>query len=109
MPLQPYQIKLAYEGLCIIGDPHPLRHQLLTVSTQPAELIVSRPADVTVLEQRDRVVSHRPQHRILKVDHAQAAISETHDVAAVKIAVHHALQLLPENGDKQSQQLLPDC
>ena len=64
----------------------------LVVNPQPDQHPVLRPAQEGVLEQADRVVADRPEHRILEIDHPRVGVAD-HQVARHEVAVHEHSRL----------------
>ena len=94
-------IEQAMDELALLGKQPP-------VIQQPGQLTLTRPADVAVLEQGDRVVGYWPHHRILKIDHRQLTVVHHHEIAAVEIPVHHNLRLLQGIRNKNSREPFKD-
>ena len=68
--------------------------------------LLCRPLDIAIAQQGHQVVGDRTHHRILEINHRQAALVLRHEIAAVKIPVHQHPGLLQGAADQFLEKLV---
>ncbi len=64
------------------------RLQPLTILQHPSLDTLTRPADVTIFQQRDQVVPYGPAHGVLEIQHARIAVRQHHQIAGMVVPMH---------------------
>ena len=106
MALDAHQIEPAQELIGIVQSGHPQRPQPRPVIQRPGFNLWAWPGDIAIAQQRHKVVSHRSDHCVLKIQHTRIIRVGHHQIARVIIAMHPDLRLLQRIGGQGGKGLV---